>query len=279
MARGGGSASLSTGTAPEAPQAGTPRPALPAALSSSRAPRGARWGCRLLPLHVREGRTRTGHPCTPHRRVRLARPRSGLGVAALGCPAQAGAEPPVIYFYTLYYDPCFLLCLYLLYRVSLSCMYRALLIGLCTGRLQHSLDPSANFSKKCLNKPHLFVRRRAPRELPGLRRAAPRWPHGPAGHGGSTSGAGCGRQSWGVGGLSTWCRCRQRAAGTRAGPVPCPRLWQLPGRERRVCGVRGLCCSCLRPWTDAGSPGQPWLGAQLLLGAQPSRPGRGKAAR
>ena len=54
---------------------------------------------------------------------------------------------------------CFLLCLYLLYHVSLSCMYWALLIGLHTGPFQHSLDPSANFSKKCLNKPHLFVQR------------------------------------------------------------------------------------------------------------------------
>lgn len=38
-------------------------------------------------------------------------------------------------------------------------MYWALLIGLHTGPFQHSLDPSANFSKKCLNKPHLFVQR------------------------------------------------------------------------------------------------------------------------
>ncbi|XP_046765404.1 uncharacterized protein LOC124417644 [Gallus gallus] len=36
-------------------------------------------------------------------------------------------------------------------------MYWALLVGPHTGLLQHSLDPSANFSKKCLNKPHLFV--------------------------------------------------------------------------------------------------------------------------
>lgn len=219
VAQGGGSASLSTGTAQEAPGAGTPRPALPAALSSSRAPRGARWGCRLLPLHVWEGRTWTGHRCMPHRRARHAQPRSGLGVTALGCPAQPGAEPPVIYFYTLYYDPCFLLCLYLLYRVSLSCMYRALLIGLRTGRLQHSLDPSANFSKKCLNKPHLFVRRQAPREL------APRRPHSPAGHGGKHQ---WGRQreaDLGRGGA-------QHRVPMPAGPVPCPWLWQLPGRER-----------------------------------------------